>query len=196
MHITGYWFPDADTEWRPAPELEAFLEGGDPPVYIGFGSMGGRHPEQLARIVLEALAKSGQRGLLLTGWGGMRAIPVPESVFLVDSAPHDRVFPQMAAVVHHGGAGTTAEGLRAGIPSVILPFVVDQPFWGRRVRALGVGPEPIPIKKLTADRLAHAIYTAVTQPQMRRRSAGLGEMIRAEEGAGNAVRIIKQVLGA
>ena len=195
VHITGYWFPDAHAGWQPPPQLEAFLEAGDPPVYVGFGSMSGRHPEQLAATVLEALAKSGQRGLLLTGWGGMQAMPAPDSVLVIDSAPHGWVFPRMAAVVHHGGAGTTAEGLRAGAPSVILPFMMDQPFWGKRIRALGVGPEPIPRKKLTAERLAHAIHAAVAQPEIKRRAARLGEAIRAEDGVGNAVEVVKEYLG-
>ena len=195
VHITGYWLPDASMEWKPPAQLEAFLSAGDPPVYVGFGSMAGRHPEQLATLVLDALAKSGQRGLLLTGWGGMSAMPVPDSVFVMDSAPHSWLFPRMAAVVHHGGAGTTAEGLRAGVPSVILPYILDQPFWGNRVKALGVGPEPIPQKKLSADGLANAIQVAVTQPAIKRRAARLGETIRAEESVGNAVRIVKQYLG-
>ena len=174
IHITGYWFPDSQTDWKPEAELKSFLDSGDPPVYVGFGSMSGSHPEELAALVLEALAKSGQRGLLLTGWGGMRALSVPESVFVVDSAPHSWLFPRMAAVVHHGGAGTTAEGLRAGVPTVILPFAVDQAFWGNRVKALGVGPGPLPFKKLTADRLAHAIQEAVTQSEIKRRAAAPG----------------------
>ena len=110
------------------------MAAGEPPVYIGFGSMAGRNPEQLAMLILEALAKSGQRGLLLTGWGGLRPELVPDNVFVLDSAPHSWLFPRMAAVVHHGGAGTTAEGLRAGVPTVIVPFAFDQPFWGRGLR--------------------------------------------------------------
>jgi sterol 3beta-glucosyltransferase len=196
IHITGYWFPDSQTEWKPESELKAFLDSGDPPVYVGFGSMSGRQPEKLARLVLEALAQSGQRGLLLTGWGGMRALSAPDSVFVLDSAPHSWLFPRMAAVVHHGGAGTTAEGLRAGVPTLILPFAVDQAFWGKRVKALGVGPSPIPFRKLTAEKLACAIQKAVTQPEIKRRAARLGAAIRAQDGVGNAVRIIKQYLGA
>ncbi len=195
-HITGYWFPDEPTEWQPPDQLKAFLEAGDPPIYVGFGSMAGSNPEKTARLVLEALAISGQRGLLFTGWGGMRAISVPDSVFVIDSAPHNWVFPRMAAVVHHGGAGTTAEGLRAGIPSVILPYMVDQPFWGKRVEVLGVGPEPIPRKKLTADRLAQAIQAAVKQPAIKRRAASLGEAIRSEDGLSNAVGKVEEYLGA
>ena len=157
--------------------------------------MAGRRPEQLARLVLEALAKSGQRGLLLTGWGRLHTMSVPDSLFVIDAAPHSWLFPRMAAVVHHGGAGTTAEGLRAGVPSVILPFMMDQPFWGRRVKTLGVGSEPIPRKKLSAEKLADAIQAAVTQPETRQRAARLGEAIRAEDGIGNATRILRQYLG-
>jgi UDP:flavonoid glycosyltransferase YjiC (YdhE family) len=210
-HITGYWFsdapaswslsasadwsPSAPADWSPSAELEAFLAAGEPPVYIGFGSMAGRSPQRFTDLVLQALAKSGRRGLLLTGWGGLQDRPVPAGVFVLDSAPHGWLFPRMAAVVHHGGAGTTAEGLRAGVPSVILPFIVDQNFWGRRVRALGVGPSPIPGSKLTAERLAGAIREAVTQPEIAVRAAALGEAIRREDGLGRAVEIVQQVLG-
>jgi len=195
VHITGYFFLDHQTNWQPSPELKAFLEAGAPPVYIGFGSMAGRNPEQLARIISEALARSEQRGLLLTGWGGLHAELMPDNVFMVESAPHSWLFPRMAAVVHHGGAGTTAEGLRAGVPTVIVPFVFDQSFWGARIKALGVGPDPIPLKKLTVDRLANAIKMAVTDPGIRQRAKSCGEAIRTENGISNAVEIIKKYLG-
>jgi len=195
VHVTGYLFLDTQADWQPSSELKAFLEAGDPPVYLGFGSMAGRKPEELARLIMEALAKSGQRGLLLTGWGGLRTELVPDNVLVVDSAPHSWLFPRMAAVVHHGGAGTTAEGLRAGVPTVIVPFVLDQPFWGARVKALGLGPDPIPQKNLTADRLASAIRTAVTDSDMKQRASAHGEAIRAENGIGNAVNIIQRIFG-
>jgi UDP:flavonoid glycosyltransferase YjiC (YdhE family) len=158
--------------------------------------MGGQNPDQLAGLVLQALGKSGHRGLLLTGWGGIRTQAVPEDVFVLDSAPHSWLFPRMAAVVQHGGAGTTAEGLRAGVPSVIVPFILDQPFWGKRVKALGVGPDPIPRKRLNAANLSRAIRLAVTDPGIKQRAAALGEAIRNEDGVGNAVKIIQQVLRA
>jgi sterol 3beta-glucosyltransferase len=196
VHVTGYLFLDGQPDWQPSPELQAFLDAGDPPVSVGFGSMAGRNPEQLAGLVVDALARSGRRGILLTGWGGLRAARVPENVFVVDAAPHSWLFPRMAAVVHHGGAGTTAEGLRAGVPNVIVPFVFDQPFWGARVQTLGLGPQPIPQKKLTADRLAQAIDSVVTDPGMRRRASSCGKAIRAEDGVGNAVAVIRRYFGA
>lgn len=195
VHVTGTFYLDAQASWQPPPGLEAFLEAGDPPVYIGFGSMAGRNPEGLARLSLEALAQSGQRGLLLTGWGGLRAEWVPDDVFVLDAAPHSWLFPRMAATVHHGGAGTTAEALRAGIPTVIVPFILDQFFWGARVKALGVGPDPIPRKKLTAGRLAQAIRAAVTDPEMRRRARACGEAVRAQDGVGEAVQVVQRYLG-
>jgi UDP:flavonoid glycosyltransferase YjiC (YdhE family) len=195
VHITGYWFQNDLSEWRPSEELQAFLDKGDPPVYVGFGSMGGRHPEVLAAIVLEALAISGQRGLLLTGWGGMNVMKVPDHVFMLNSAPHNWLFPRTAAVVHHGGAGTTAEGLRAGIPTVIVPFIVDQSFWGKRIKDLGAGPEPIAAKKLTAEKLAAAIQASTIDLKMKERAAALGAAIRAEDGVSVAVAIVKQYLG-
>ena len=195
IHVTGYFFMDPDSKWQPSSELKAFLEAGDPPVYIGFGSMAGRNPEQLAMLTLDALAQSGQRGLLLTGWGGLRPELVPDNLFVVDSAPHNWLFPRMAAIVHHGGAGTTAEALRAGVPTVIIPFAFDQSFWGARVKALGVGPDPIFQKNLTADRLAQAIKIAVTDREMKQRANSCGKVIRAEDGIGNAVKITRKYLG-
>lgn len=195
VHVTGYLFLDAAAEWQPPAELRAFLDAGDPPVYIGFGSMAGREPEQLAALALAALAAAGQRGLLLTGWGGLRAGRVPDTVFVLDAAPHSWLFPRMAAVVHHGGAGTTAEGVRAGVPAVIVPFVLDQPFWGARIEALGLGPEPIPRKKLSVGRLAGAITRAVADADMQQRARAYGEAIRTEQGLDNAVACVRRYFG-
>ncbi|MDX2139288.1 MAG: glycosyltransferase [Chloroflexota bacterium] len=192
--VTGYWFLDAPDGWTPPADLVDFLNAGAPPVYIGFGSMGSRNPQEAGQIALEALARSGQRGVLAAGWGGLQAQDVPDTVHMISSLPHSWLFPRMAAVVHHGGAGTTAAGLRAGVPSIIVPFMGDQPFWGERVRALGVGTAPMPRKQLTADKLAQAITTAVTDREMRQRASALGESIRAEDGVGQAVGYIERVL--
>lgn len=190
-HVTGYWFLEQSTEWQPSVELQAFLDAGDPPVYIGFGSMAGRNPQRLAGIVIEALKQAGVRGIIATGWGGIDAGSLPNTVFKIDQAPHDWLFPRMAAVVHHGGAGTTAAGLRAGKPTVICAFIADQPFWGQRVHALGVGSKTIPQKRLTAPKLAAAIREVTTNSAIRENASALGEKIRAEDGIGNAVALIE-----
>lgn len=192
--VTGYWFLDAPHDWQPPADLLAFLEAGPPPVYIGFGSMGSRKPEEAGRVALEALALSGQRGLLATGWGGLKLSDLPPTVHMISSIPHQWLFERMGAVVHHGGAGTTAAGLRAGVPSIIVPFMGDQPFWGRRVMDMGVGPSPIPRRQLTARRLADAITTAMTDQAMRARAADLGGRIRAEDGIGNAVAFVTRAV--
>jgi sterol 3beta-glucosyltransferase len=195
VHVTGYLYLDSGEEWRPSAELSAFLDGGNDPVYVGFGSMGGREAGRLAALVIEALFASGRRGVLATGWGGLRPESVPDQVFVLDSAPHSWLFPRMAAVVHHGGAGTTAEGLRAGVPNVIVPFILDQPFWGARIRALGVGPDPIPKTKLTAARLAEAISSAVTDERIRSRAAEYGRAVSRETGLENAVNLVSAYVG-
>ncbi len=193
-HVTGYWFLDHLPDWQPPADLVDFLGSGPPPIYIGFGSLVSRGAEKAGRIVLDALRQSGHRGVIATGWGGLSQSDLPDEVFAVGSVPHDWLFPRMAAVVHHGGAGTTGAGLRAGVPSIIVPFSKDQPFWARRVKALGAGPAPIPRRRLTADRLARAIRVAVTDESIRKRAAELGETIRAEDGVGNAVRIFNQII--
>ena len=192
QHITGFWFLDAPSDWSPPHDLLQFLETGPPPVYIGFGSMS-EDAERITRIALRALELSGQRGLLSTGWGGLTAQNTPENVFVVDEVPHDWLFPRMAAVLHHGGAGTSAAGLRAGIPNLITPFGPnDQPSWANVMVKLGVGPQLPGIRKATAEILAEAIKTAINDTSMRARTAALGEKIRAEDGVARAVEIIEQ----
>jgi sterol 3beta-glucosyltransferase len=191
--VTGYWFLDASADWIPPADLIAFLQAGPPPVYIGFGSMGSRNPEETADLVMQAIAQSRQRAVLLSGWGGLSKANLSETVFMVESVPHSWLFSQVAAVVHHGGAGTTAAGLRAGVPSIVIPFFGDQLFWGQRVAKLGVGPAPIPRKQLTVERLAQAIRTAVTDRPTIQRADDLGAKIQAEDGIANAVAIIGEI---
>jgi sterol 3beta-glucosyltransferase len=197
VHTTGYWFFEDEAGWQPPADLQAFLASGAPPVYVGFGSLGDLgEAERTTQLVVEAVRLAGQRAVLATGWQGMTRLEgLPESVFMLESVPHTWLFPQMAAVVHHGGAGTTAAGLRAGVPSVIIPFSNDQFAWGRRVYELGVGPKPIPRKALTAEKLADAIREALTE-ECRVASSELGGKIRTEQGIEAAARVIEDCLNA
>jgi UDP:flavonoid glycosyltransferase YjiC (YdhE family) len=187
MKVTGYWFLDPPALWKPPAALVDFLQAGPAPVYVGFGSMPTTSAEETTRLVVSALALAKQRGILLSGWGGLQQANVPDTVLMVESIPHSWLFTQMSAIVHHGGAGTTAVALRAGVPSMLVPFGMDQHFWAQRIVDLGVGPSPIPRGKLTASGLAQAILAAVGDQDMRYRAAKLGEHIRVEDGISRAV---------
>jgi UDP:flavonoid glycosyltransferase YjiC (YdhE family) len=193
IHVTGYWTLPPEDGWQPPQDLVQFLAREPRPIYIGFGSMSNRDPQATANLVFEALERTGQRAIVFSGWGGMEKTNLPESVLMVDSLPHSWLFPRVRAVVHHGGAGTTAAGLTAGVPSIVVPYHGDQPFWGDWVASLGVGPQPIPRKKLTAQKLATAIQRAVSDETMRQKAAALSEKIQAEDGVGRAVEIIGQL---
>lgn len=190
IHMSGYWFLD-ESDWTAPADLLDFLQRGSPPVYVGFGSIGNPNlAAQTTALVVEALKRSGQRGILATGWSGMsKTENLPDSIYMLESAPHSWLFPRMAAVVHHGGAGTTAEGVRAGKPSILVPHGNDQFAWGRRIHELGVGPKPIPRKKLTAKNLAEAIQQALSE-EIRGAAANLGTHIRSEQGARVASQIV------
>ena len=191
QQITGYWFLDTMKQYQPETALLDFLANGPPPIYVGFGSMVDREQEAISQIVIEALRKTGQRGILLGGWSELGSGNLPDSIFRVDTVSHDWLFPRVAAVVHHGGAGTTAAGLRAGVPSVIVPSFGDQFFWGWRVQELRVGPRPIPRNKLTAVKLAGAIQQAIGDEVIKHKAAQVGQQICAENGVGTAVNLIE-----
>ena len=193
-HITGYWFLQRAEQWQPPKALVDFLEAGPPPVAVGFSSIVVKNPEESTGIIVQALTRAKQRGVILTGWGGIQQSDLPDHILKIDAAPHDWLFPRMTAVVHHGGAGSTAAGVCAGVPAIIIPFMMDQPFWAQRVRDLGVGPQPIPRGKLTVERFAAALETAVSDSGMRQRAAELGSKIRQEDGVANAVACIQQIL--
>ena len=193
LFVPGFWFLDDDM-YEPPAELADFLAAGPRPIYIGFGSMTGNDPERLTRIALEAIARSGQRAVLLSGWAGLAAGDVPPNVLKLDSAPHSWLFPRMAAIVHHGGVGTTHEALRSGRPQVVVPFFGDQPFWADRVHGLGVSPPPVLQEELTAEHLAEAICAAISEPTMRRRAAEVGARVCAERGVSEAVEIVERYL--
>jgi UDP:flavonoid glycosyltransferase YjiC (YdhE family) len=195
QQVTGYWFLDRGTAWEPSARLLDFLGSGPPPVCVGFGSMNDRDPRGLAELAVDALRRAGQRGILLTGWGGLASEQRWDDVFVLDQAPHDWLFLRTAAVVHHGGAGTTAAGLRAGRPTVVVPYRADQPFWGRRVFDLGAGPKPLPRRRLTAEGLAEAIFHAVSRPELRAAADRVARRLRQEDGVGRAVALVERLLG-
>lgn len=154
--------------------------------------MSDKDPEYRTRLALRALEITRQRGILLMGWGAVARLPTSADVLYVDDVPHGWLFPRMAAVVHHGGAGTTAAGLRAGAPSLITPFMLDQYAWADRVAKLGIGLRLADHRRLTAEKLAQAIHTAVTVSALQSRAADLGARIRAENGVARAVEIIER----
>jgi UDP:flavonoid glycosyltransferase YjiC (YdhE family) len=195
LHVTGYWFLDAPQDWNVPEPLRQFLEAGPPPVYVGFGSTSSHDPEQTTRLVVKALQLAGQRGILGMGWNGMTDSGLPENILSVDFVPHEWLMPRVSVTVHHGGAGTSAAGLRAGRPTVTVPFFADQPFWSRCVYEAGAGPKPLDPRTLTPEHLAEAILLASTDRDISRRAAALGARIRAEEGVNRAVEILNRLLG-
>ena len=190
-HVTGFWFLEPASGWKPPQELIQFLESGPPPVYVGFGSMDTQDPARMTRLVVDALAACGQRGVLASGWGGLQSEFLPKTIFPISEIPHSWLFPQMAAIVHHGGMGTTAAGLRAGIPGIVIPLGGDQPFWADRLQRLGVGIHSGSFFKITSKRLAADITRAVNNPNVRAGAAALGEKIRVEHGVDRAVELIQ-----
>ncbi|MEU4363871.1 glycosyltransferase [Promicromonospora sp. NPDC023987] len=179
----GFWsLPPEEGQALPAA-LDRFLDAGDPPVYVGFGSMLAKDPESFTRAVLDGLHASGRRAVLATGWGALRPSRVPESVHVLDQAPHGLLLPRTAVAVHHGGVGTVAAAVRAGVPQVVRPFLGDQPFWARRVHELGIAAAPL-TGRLTAGRLAAAIDDAASRGDAARE---LAAQVGEEDGVAAAV---------
>ncbi|NLV75196.1 MAG: glycosyltransferase family 1 protein [Chloroflexi bacterium] len=193
-HVTGYWFLDTPAEYTPPAALQCFLAGGSPPVVVGFGSSYQSEPLLTARLVLDALSQAGQRAILLTGAGQEVAAASSDRVFVTREVPFDWLFPRCAAVVHHAGAGTTAQALRSGLPSVAVPFGMDQPFWARRLVSLGASPAPLARQRLTSERLAAAIRRAVDDAGYRANAEAVGRILRTENGAQTAANLIESQL--
>lgn len=187
VDIVGYCVLNLGSNYQPPEDFIKWIQNGPKPVYIGFGSMPLEDTIKTTDIILEALRNTGQRGILDRGWGDLGTFQeIPEDVFLVAEYPHDWLFPQCAAVVHHGGAGTTAAGLRAGCPTTIVPFFGDQFFWGDRIHQKGLGPAPIPIEQLSVEGLSDAI-TFMLQPDVKSRVMELAVLLEKEDGVAGAV---------
>ncbi|MQS36147.1 glycosyltransferase [Streptomyces katsurahamanus] len=179
--VAGYWWPPRPDRWQPPAELVDFLQAGPPPVFIGFGSMAPGQGERLSKLVAAAVERAGVRAVVQAGWAELSGCGA--DVLPIGDLPHDWLFPRTAAVVHHAGAGTTAAGLRAGVPAVPVPVMADQPFWASRLYQLGVAPRPLPFQDLTAEALGSAITSCLSEPAHRRRAAELAQRIAAEDGA-------------
>lgn len=195
--LTGYWFLNKPREWPPPADLRAFLEGGEPPVAIALGAMSlgaGADALESVRLFLDAVRQAQVRAIV-QGWDeAISALDLPPTVHHLGPAPHSWLFERVSCVVHHGGFGTTAAALRAGVPAVVIPHIIDQMFWGERVETLGVGPAAIPRAKLSADNLAQALTQATRDGAMRTRAADLGAQVRAETGVQNAVQWMERNL--
>lgn len=194
--MTGYWFLPEPEGWVPPPDLAAFLADGPPPVYVGFGSMTGPDPSRDTAIVLAAADLAGARVVISRGWAGLHAEDLPRTAHLVGEVPHGWLFPRLAAIVHHAGAGTAGAAVRAGVPSVSVPFFADQPFWAWRLRALGVSPPPLPYRRLSVPRLATALCQVLGDAPMRDRARDLGLRVRTEDGTSNAVKALHREFAA
>ncbi|MBE5441176.1 glycosyltransferase [Mycobacteroides abscessus subsp. abscessus] len=195
LEICGYWWPQTDPQWRPDAALVDFLRAGPPPVYVGFGSTmtSAKQSEHISQLVRSALRRAGVRGIVQAGWAGIDV--GDETTLTVTEVPHRWLFPHVAAVVHHCGAGTTAAGLRAGVPTVAVPGLGDQPFWARRLRDLGLSADTVPQRTLTVERLAAAIRTAVTDPGIKIRARRISDLLAAEDGAAHVVSSVNRLLG-
>lgn len=194
--VTGYWPAPAPAEYRPPAELAEFLDAGEPPIQVGFGSMPSLDPDGLRRLVLDGVARSGRRVIL----GGSLhdsaepVRPLAAGVISAGAVPYEWLFPRTAGVVCHGGAGTTGIALRAGVPVGVVSHMGDQHYWGRRVHELGVGPAPVHRARLDSDRLAELIM-GLADPGARERADRLGAALRAEDGVTRAVTFIQEVFG-
>lgn len=188
VDVVGFCFLDLASNYEPPQELVKWLEAGQKPIYIGFGSLPVQEPEKMTQIIVDALEETGQRGIINKGWGGLGNLAQPkESIYLLDNCPHDWLFLQCKAVVHHGGAGTTAAGLKAACPTTIVPFFGDQPFWGERVHARGVGPSPIPVEEFSLHKLVDAI-NFMLDPKVKELAVKLAKAMENEDGVTGAVK--------
>ena len=191
LDVVGYWWPAQATSWQPPTALAEFLDAGPAPVFVGFGSLVNSKEQaaHMSDVVRRALCRAGVRGIIQAGWAGLDA--AGPDLLTIGDVPYDWLFPRMAAVAHHCGAGTTAAGLRAGVPAIAVPGLGDQPFWARRLYELGVSAATIPQRKLAADRLAAAIHTATTDTSLGDNAQRLAERIAEEDGAGRVLATIE-----
>ncbi|MGI5440735.1 glycosyltransferase [Streptomyces shenzhenensis] len=192
LEVVGNWWPHHGASERLPTDLEDFLRAGPRPVFIGFGSMAAGDGERLSDIAVRALRRAGLRGILQAGSAGLAADG--DDVLTIADVPHALLFPRLAAVVHHAGAGTSAAAVRAGVPAVPVPVTADQPFWAGRLAALGAATDPIPFRALTAERLADSLVQVVKRHAYTRAAARGARHMAVEDGAGQALKAIQQLV--
>jgi sterol 3beta-glucosyltransferase len=194
VKVTGYWNATPLMDWSPPADLVSFLEAGEKPVCITLGAMAlaGEATADAARMTLEALRQTGVRAVI-QGWNEpLAGVSLPENVFHAGSVPHTWLFPRCAAVVHHGGFGTTGSTLTAGIPGLVVPHIIDQFYWAQQTHRLGASPAPVPRARLTSEALAQGIEQCLRDEALHTQAGSLGEEIRAEpDGVEEAVRWIE-----
>jgi sterol 3beta-glucosyltransferase len=190
IHVTGYWFLDAPDDYVPNAALQTFLDAGKPPVAIGFSSQVGRNTAAITRTVVDAVTAADVRALLVTGFGGLKGVEFPARIFPVQTVPYEWMLPRVSAIVHHGGAGSTASALRFGVPNGAVTFGFDQQLWGERVHALRAGPAPLPATQLTVEALSRTLRQLTSNPKMRAMAQAASRRIRSEDGVSAAVSTI------
>ncbi len=194
VHQVGHCFLDAATDFSPSAELQDFLNETPKPFYVGFGSMIVRDPQQLAQKIVSAITATGQRAVLCSGWGDIGKSELSASIYKLTEIPHDWLFPKVAAVIHHAGAGTTAATLRAGIPSIAIPFFADQPVWAALLEQLGVSPATHPRLELESDRLSLSITTILENDSFYQKAQQIKAQIETEDSVAKAVSVIESYL--
>jgi sterol 3beta-glucosyltransferase len=194
IEVAGYWWPEQPADWTPPGDLEQFLAAGPPPVFVGFGSRNPADASRLTATVAAARRQAGVRTVIQAGWANLgSALQDDDDVLVIGEVPHAWLFPRMAAVVHHAGAGTTAAGLRAGVPTVGVPMITDQPFWTKRVNDLGAGPKAVPYKALSAESLGAAISDAVSRDSYRERAQAIARQLASEDGTLPVIRALDRL---
>ena len=183
-HQTGYWHT-VSTGLLP-PKVNAFLDHHPDAVYIGFGSMGDPFPDRTAALLQQAVALAGVPAIIQSGWAGWSFESGENCLCVEDELPHDKLFARVAGVIHHGGAGTVMAAARAGVPQLIIPHLLDQYYWGRRIQQCHLGPPPLPINRISAKKLASAIRMMVTSSSMRAKARELARPMQRRNGARDA----------
>jgi UDP:flavonoid glycosyltransferase YjiC (YdhE family) len=184
-----FFLPERLESWTPSPGLRVFLEEGAPPVFMSLGSMEHMAPERAKNLLIDAAREAKVRAILQTKRDGAEGRD--GDLYVLPWAPHRHLFPLCSAVVHHGGAGTTHAALRAGRPSVVLPFIFEQRLWGARLRQVGAAPALVSFWKATAGKVARRILDAVQSPVMSATAAKLAQAMSAEDGTGRATRLLE-----